>query len=415
MRYLAFVGVFAIYLYQYWNRFIMQLHDTGHGFSTIEGEMISSLFLQFPKYLWLVILRFWPDAPDQILKIGKIGEIVLFTLCCVCVLLGVREIWRKNKTVSIIWVFMQFFILWNGLAFFQTMLAQGGFGNSWRFYFNAVGFSIVVAYGIIYIIEYVSSSVRLLPKNSMLAMVAIGVALIMLMVNADIRNRFIQLRDLPAMIFKLQRQFSWPNNIECDEVKRLTLMEVEQILQTTRNLRCKNLKKIDLSTLDMNKADLSLSNLSMINLSRVNLRKAILNKACLISADLTKADLREASLQESYLSGSDLTGADLTKANLSGSNLMGAILKGANFEGTNLSGADLKRANFEGADLNGAILKGANFEGADLSGAILKGADFEGADLNGAILKGADFEGADLNGAILKGADFEGADLSGAD
>ena len=364
LRYIALALMLGIFLWRYWGYLVV------HGIDGLERDTIG--VIQFLKYIWLVVLRLrlWPGCLDPFFTIHVPKWIALIMICGVCSfsLLGLCQIWRKEKTVGFAGVFLLFFIVWNGLAFFQTMSKQDSLFDWWRYYFNAVGFSIVVAYGMMEIVDRFSRSILRLLKNILLAIIFIALTLSLLMRNYEIRYDLTILEKLLSGNLKLHHPRTWGTNKECQEVESLNLDQTRRILQTTKNLQCKNLKNKNLSMLDLSEANLGGSNLCGAKLMEVNLRGALLNGSCLIFADLEKADL--------------------SKANLEGANLDGTILNGACLEGADLRSSSLRSADLRWSDLSNANLRGADLRWSDLSNANLRGADLDRVDFTSTKLEG---------------------------
>ena len=113
---------------------------------------------------------------------------------------------------------------------------------------------------------------------------------------------------------------------------------------------------------------------------------------------LKGSDFREAHLSEAILTGVQMQGADLGGAELQGADLCGAQLQTANLHQANLKGADLWGADLQGSDLQEARLQGANLQQAGLQGADLQDAWMQGATLHEAQLQGAGLKRTRLHG-----------------
>ena len=396
LRYLPLVGLFGFFVMKY-NIRPTVIDDQGN---ELKLKTIGLLTLHFSRYLVLVVLRFWHDSSPThaiwgekvVLKIwhdnfdsnffDSISVTILdgITLIILCILFiqGLREIFRRNTTIGVAGVFTIFFIAWNGLAFLQTMSAYDFYLLSYRYYFNAVGFSMVAAYGIIRVVEHTSLSLLGVPRKILFGILIIGLPISMLVGNAAIRSRLLQLDDLIAENLESIFKRTWAGSIECQEVKTLTLEQVRQVLQTSRKLECKNLRKLDLSNLIMSNTCLYRSNLYGAKLSGVDFKESILNDACLLLVDLRKADLRGANLENADLKGSDLREADLRGANLKKTDLLRADLREADLRGANLENADLRGSDLREADLRWTTLIEADLIAADLSKANLRGVDLRG-------------------------------------
>ncbi|MFC1888971.1 pentapeptide repeat-containing protein [Thermodesulfobacteriota bacterium] len=456
-RLLSLAILLGVFLLRYWN-------DLVHGAGRYFKEMtIPSLVFHYPMYLFRAIqinvgsvINYLFKKNINFIPIPEYSDAGLLEALAILVLsglfiLGVRQIYRRDRAVGIAGVFVLFFLIWNGLSFFQSISSLTFFGW-WHFYFNTVGFSLVAAYGIaggiMKIFGHSCQSVRRPYRTLIVGILVLGLPASLLIGDASCRHRLLYLLNRDLL---LQHTFTLNDIIGCNEIEPLTPDLTAQIAKTTKDFSCKNLSKMDLRKADLRGADLSRANLYAVDLRSADLRGASIKGAYLILANLKGADLSGADLTKAFLSGVDFSEADLSRANLSEAILENAILRKANLEYANLSGilrlggsffggAYMPGANFNGANLGGSNLEGlilrnasftntiyvntCNFGGADLSGADLRGLNLDGAafpnailvgaDLSGTSLKGADLKGADLSGANLKGADLEGAELDGA-
>ena len=126
---------------------------------------------------------------------------------------------------------------------------------------------------------------------------------------------------------------------------------------------------------------------------------------------LNGAELHEAHLSEAILSAVHLREALLWEAHLQGADLWEAHLQGANLQGAHLQGSELRGAWLQDVDLQDAQLQGANLQQSQLQCANLRDAQLQGADLQEAQLQSADLEQTKLQGVRLpvEGSPGEGS------
>ena len=142
---------------------------------------------------------------------------------------------------------------------------------------------------------------------------------------------------------------------------------------------------------------------------RVNLSESWLNGADLRGARLADADLRlahlvKARLEDARLERVKMSGARLVEVRLRSACLRDASLVSVHLEGAWLEDAQLQGAIMHGGHLAGAVIRRGSLQGADLTGAEMYGADLSLASLEAAALAWASLEGAILDGANLRGA-----------
>lgn len=362
MRYLFLALILSIFIWGFWNKIIIT------GFDKFGEQSIQSVLFQIPKYLLYVIYYFgFPRHLPQGTAIGLTHHITLLIILGLCIF-GIFRILKRDKKPGISEFLVLFFILWNGLAFLQTA-SIGFIYCKYRYYFNAVGFSIATAYGMVEIIGFISRRTRWISSNILLVLLVIGLPTIFLMKSEQ---------------FELKRPVTCNKNQYCSELEILDLDQVERIIETNRNfvnknLFCKNIKFLNLSMLDLSGTNMS-------------------------GSDFSGAVLREVNMEKAVFWGADLTGAVFEDSNL----------RGAAFEYANLEGAVLRRCNLDYAYFGGAKLKGATLEGASLVEAEFWIADLEMADLTDTNLDGAVFWRTELMDTLLDRAYLKDVNLAEA-
>ena len=142
---------------------------------------------------------------------------------------------------------------------------------------------------------------------------------------------------------------------------------------------------------------------------RINLGESWLCGAEMRGARLLRADMRRATLNKATLNDADLKKAILVQTHL----------KEARLERACLREADLFEVEMQGAGLSGAQLQGANVDSGRLTAAYLHGANLQGAflfstQMHGATLTSAKMQGAVLAWTYLQAANFKQASMQGA-
>ena len=336
------------------------------------------LLLYFARYLGEVLLRFGQDAfgltwLSQFHRAGpdlKAADVGVLVLCLVVAALGLRQLLWRRLVPGLAAMLLLFFLLWNGICLVQTYLTSDYFAQWWRFYYNAAGLVLVLAYGLVWGMQALSRLVW--PPAPLLAWgAAAGLVLACLWMRpaAGIPHPMVWARDTPEYSSGAVPRQAGP-------------------------LDGKSLRGVRLGSRKMVRADLR----------RADLYRADLAGANLAGARLAGASLLLANLQQAGLSGANLRGALMVHARLTGVHLNGAVLVSANLEGASLTDGDLRWADLRGAHLAWATLEDADLRGADLRRANLRGARLGRADLRGADLRGVRLQGARLEHARLQGA-----------
>ena len=142
---------------------------------------------------------------------------------------------------------------------------------------------------------------------------------------------------------------------------------------------------------------------------RVNLSESWLNGADLRGARLAEADLRSVHLDHARLEDARLERVKMSGARLIEARLRNACLRDASLVSVHLEGAWLEEAQLQGAIIHGGHLAGAIIRRGSLQGADLTAAEMYGVDLGSANLEAAALAWAGLQGATLKGANLRGA------
>lgn len=358
----------------------------------------------YPRYLLVGALHFCgvdrhldmvPGWPSWVALAGVIGVGWL----------GLRQLLRARPELSLLGCVVLWGLLWNGLALAQTMVTYNFMVFFWRYYFNAVGFGVllVLAYGLA-----LSALGRRVPHRPLVVVVTLGLALGLLLHHDP------GLSAVKALVHgPLWPQLPpWARQPRCASLQRLTVAEARAAGQA---LRCKDLRHRQLQGADLRAADLSGSSLSVADLRRADLRGARLDQTL-----LRWADLRQARLDRAQANGAVLRWARLERANLASATLRETQLSGANLSHADLTGARIIASNISGAKLHmarldRAVLQDVMAMGTELLGASLRGADLQGVRLMGCNLSGADLRQADLRRVFIGGGSLAAANLSGAD
>ncbi len=283
--------------------------------------------------------------------------------------LGVWGAWQlRQRRVSVPGAILLFVVLWSGLTFLQAAAAQDGLSGTWRYYYNAAGVALAVAWAITALADRAAS--RLARRRAPVVTVTLAVAVAVVAFNPGLRRSLAR----PAV--------GTPDG---------------------RSSACAPCR----------------SPTSVAPAPGADLRSVCLARSDFTDGRLAGAKMRCAHLRLAEMDGADLTGADLSFANLFGASLRRARatearLDSARLSGARLGGAVFARAKLRDADLSGARAARVDLSGADLSRALLSKTDLRRADLSGARLSGATLNEADLRGARLAGAFLDGADLQGA-
>ena len=361
-------------------------------------EMGPWMVLYHARYLTEVLLRFGQDAFgwESLAQFHRAGpdlyEVDVFALVgwSIVGLLGLREIFRRRTPVGLTGMLLLFFIAWNGLCLVQTYLTSDYFAQWWRFYFNAAGLCIVLAY---LLVRGALVLARLGRVPAWLAAWATAVGL---------AATCLATRPAAAV-----HPMEW--------VRKTTEYTSGAVPGYSGGGGGKSMRRADLrSSRTTARADLRGADLFLADLGGADLTSAGLAGASLLMADLRQAWLREADLSRAFLVHARLSGARLGRANLASANLEGADLTAARLGRADLTATHLAWATLEDAALGRSDLRRANLRGARLRRADLRGANLRGAYLEGADLRNADLRGADLRGAHLGGARLEDARLKGA-
>lgn len=291
-------------------------------------------------------------------------------------------------------VVLRFVVGWSTLSFLQALAARDGLSGGWRYYYNAAGVALAVAWVIMALVDRAASRVVAQRRGALVATVTAVALAALVAVNPGLRRWWQQDEGDPAPHGR--RGFA------CDSARVAT----GTALGPGADLRCRDLRGMDLRQEDLTGADLRGAQLARSNLMGGRLRRARLQSAHLLWADLDGADLTGALLDDANLFGAAMVrvqarGARLASARLAGARLREALLARATLTDADLSGARAPRANLSGADLSRALLSKTDLRRANLFRARLSGATLNEADLRGARLEGAILDGADLRGALI--------------
>lgn len=142
---------------------------------------------------------------------------------------------------------------------------------------------------------------------------------------------------------------------------------------------------------------------------RINLRESWLHGAELRGARLQQADMRRVVLNKATLNDVDLKKAILVQTQLKEARLEGACLREADLFEVEMQGAVLSRAQLQGANVDSGRLTATYLHGAHLQGAVLFSTQ-----MHGATLTYAKMQGAVLAWTYLQAANFKQASLQGA-
>ena len=199
-RYLVPAGLLVLFLWRYWDTLVVA------GVDGLKQETTPSLLLMFPWYLLMSVKGHWGyiknavfcrdyvmDFPFDAHIPGLPDELALVVLCALCVH-GVKEIRRRDRAVGIAGSFLLFFIVWDGLPYFQHM-ASGNLTAYWHYYFNTVGFSMVVAYVIVRSTSMITDRVWQSSwpsfRSALVWAVILGLPLSLLFGNPNYRRRLL--------------------------------------------------------------------------------------------------------------------------------------------------------------------------------------------------------------------------------
>ena len=310
---------------------------------------------------------------------------------------GVWQVLGKKQKVGLPAVGALLVVLWSGLVFFQALAARDGFSGDWRYYYNAAGMALAVAWLLMWSLTRATAAMGSGRGRAVESAAAAVVMAALLAVNPGARRWWTAADDDARA----------PHGRQADECAALTRLEQRQAAALAApgvDLRCRDLRGLDLARASLAGADLRGSSLALCNLASGRLARARLSGAHLLWANLDGADLSGAGLEDA-----DLFGASLRRARLSGARLPSARLVGARLQGAVLTGAVMLDA-----DLSGARLAGADLSGADISRALLIKSDLKNCSLSRTVLRKVNLLQADLRGARLDGAILDGADLNGA-
>lgn len=181
-------------------------------------------------------------------------------------------------------------------------------------------------------------------------------------------------------------------------LKRMTQIDVNQIVEEQQNGVQINLKDCDLSGLDLSNRkfeDVNFEdcNLSGVDFSGTTIKHGKFKNGLLIGGNFEKADL----------SSVDFTGCAMQKVNLSH-----VRIEGVGIKESNLANASLKSANVEFSNLN--VFKDVNLSDADLSGAKISW--FYGENIN---FRNANFTDSSILESQIKNCKFINASLEHAE
>ena len=310
---------------------------------------------------------------------------------------GLWRLVRQGKdalSLPAVWTLLA--VLWSGLVFFQALAARDGFSGQWRYYYNAVGLALALAWTLSWSVDRLAARLGWLQgRGGSVVLVVIMVGA--LAVNPGTRRWWSTGQDPGGTPHGRQRQ-------PCAALTRVSQGQVAALAVPGADLRCRDLRGLDLTGRDLTGADLRGSRLALVRLTGARLARARLTGAHLLWAELDDAELSGAVLEDA-----NLFGASLRRARLSGARLSSTRLAGAR-----LQQAVLVKAVIRDADLSGARMSGADLSGADLSRALLIKSDLTKVSAGRANLGRANLMQADLRGARLRGAVLVGAELDGA-
>lgn len=141
---------------------------------------------------------------------------------------------------------------------------------------------------------------------------------------------------------------------------------------------------------------------------RADLRASWLNGVDLWYANLNRADLWKAHLSEAGLLRAELQGAILMEVDMKESQLYGADLRGALLNRSDFRGCEFIHANLQGISVENTKFQGAKLQCANLRGANLRNSLFQATDLTCAKLEGALLDRINMAGAELFLANLDG-------